>query len=61
MGVGNSKFFLCFPKSHKKMNPPDNTTANTQIFIERLDGVDTIDAMAIKSYLRGGVAIQVCP
>ena len=33
MGVGNSKFFLCFPKSHKKMNPPDNTTANTQILL----------------------------
>ena len=34
-----------------------NTAANTQIFIELLDDVNTIDAMAIKSYLRGGVGI----
>ena len=58
MVVGNPQIFLCFSKSNKKLNPLGNTAANTQLFIELLDDIDTIDAMAIKSCLRGGVGLS---
>ena len=52
---GTRKTFVRFPKSTKKHIASGNSAANTQLFIELLDAVGTIDAMAIKSYLLGGV------